>query len=156
MITFEDFVERVQFILMKNGYRADRVDELVSNGFLKMRYNQFCLDNDDSANYWIERVLDAADDCIVELDLQKITIDCPISKSQFRKYVQDLIIKLARLDNKMNIRDVKEASEDLRAIEFIDFEYDTFRHFDRVLEFDFWHGLIVHTALTVYNSFFVG
>lgn len=156
MIKFEDYVEKIKYVLTKNGYRAERVDELISNGFLRMRYNQFCLDNDDSANYWIERVLDAADDCIVELDLQKITIDCPISKSQFRKYVQDLIIKLGRLDGKMNIRDVKEASEELRAIEFIDFEYDSFIHFDRRVEFDFWHNLIVHTALTVYNSFFVG
>lgn len=141
---------------MKNGYRAERVDELISNGFLQMRFKQFLDDKNSNVVYWIERVLDAADDCIVELDLQKVTLDCPISKSQFRKYVQDLIIKFARLDNKMNIRDVKESSEDLRAIEFIDFEYDSFKHFDRVFEFEFWHSLIISTALTVYNSFFVG
>jgi len=155
-MTFNEFIEKIKYILMKNGYRAERVDELISNGFLQMRFKQFLDEKNSDVVYWIERVLDAADDCIVELDLQKITIDCPIAKSQFRKYVQDLIIKLARLDGKMNIKDVKEASESLDALEFIDYEYDSFKPFDRAVEFDFWHGLIVHTALTVYNSFFVG
>ena len=155
-MTFEDFVEKIKYVLIKNGYRAERVDELISNGFLKMRFKQFLDEKNSDVSYWIERVLDAADDCIVELDLQPLTINCPISKSQFRRYVQDLIIKLGRFDGKMNIRDVKESSEDLRAIEFIDFEYDTLIHFDRRVEFDFWHSLIVHTALSVYDSFFVG
>lgn len=79
-----------------------------------------------------------------------------MTKELFRKCVQDLIAVLAGFDGNMSPESAREAAAEVDSLEYIDFEYDTFRHFDQSTEFDFWFRIILSTAETVYNGFFIG